>query len=122
MQEYLVVTNNPLVRDALYPVVYVDGGVGEVLNTTGEFLSRGHRLLSHPLDGSVKPWMSRCKSVLISREAAGIDRISLEMMGSCLSFLWREPMETLCTEVPEHDMQLVDFDLLKSGLAGLGGP
>ena len=56
--EYFVLTNNPLVRERLAheaEVAFVSGGIGDVFERAARYVADGHRMLTHPLSGSVKP-------------------------------------------------------------------
>lgn len=68
-RHYIVVTNNPLVAEK-WPneAQLVDGDPGCVFAAVRDLVHRGHRLLTHPLAGSVKPNESPYRSVIVTRE------------------------------------------------------
>ena len=56
--EFVVVTNNPLVNEKYgseLTVDYADIPFRDVLCKVRDLIHQGHRLLTHPLSGSVKP-------------------------------------------------------------------
>ena len=58
MSKYMVITNNPLVRSRLddtHEVIYLELSYEELLKVVRDRIYEGHRLLTHPLSGSVKP-------------------------------------------------------------------
>ena len=55
---YIVITNNPLVFEKLkdeHKVIYKEISYEEILKEARDRIHDGHRLLTHPLSGSVKP-------------------------------------------------------------------
>ena len=59
---------------------FVEGSYRDVLIAVRDKIHKGHRLLSHPLSGSVKPNETPYKSVIISRNSAGMDLDSLKII------------------------------------------
>ena len=73
----ILVTNNPLVEaqySSRFKVVFLSTSLAGVLASVRDYVHKGHKLLTHPLSGSVKPNESPYKSVLLSAAvgAAGI--------------------------------------------------
>ena len=73
----ILVTNNPLVEaqySSRFRVVFLDTNLAGVLTHVRDCVHKGHKLLTHPLSGSVKPNETPYKSVLLSAAAgaAGI--------------------------------------------------
>ena len=72
----MVITNNPLVRSRLddtHEVIYLELSYEELLKVVRDRIYEGHRLLTHPLSGSVKPKETPYKSVLISERKEKVD-------------------------------------------------
>lgn len=79
----LIITNNQKVMDEADPSfdrLFIDGTYEDVLLTVRDRIHKGHRLLTHPLSGSVKPGQTPYKSILISKEAAELHLDSLKMI------------------------------------------
>ena len=58
MTEYIIITNNPFVKEKLLnkrPVCYKPVDYEAILRYVKTLIEAGHQLLSHPLAGSVKP-------------------------------------------------------------------
>ena len=71
LERMLVITNNPMVRDALSnkeicQVQYAPVSYRQVLCMARDAIHQGHKLLTHPLSGSVKPGETPYKSVAVS--------------------------------------------------------
>ena len=82
MSKYMVITNNPLVRSRLddtHEVIYLELSYEELLKVVRDRIYEGHRLLTHPLSGSVKPKETPYKSVLISERKEKVDGESVRL-------------------------------------------
>lgn len=120
-ESYMIITNNPLVPEKLMGtdmVVYREISYEEVLRDVRDRIHVGHRLLSHPLSGSVKPNETPYKSVMISKERGKVDEDSLTIIENaiqaCRKFEFKSDQYR-----PEvyGDFQTVDLSLLESALA-----
>ena len=110
MSRYMVITNNPLVRSRLddtHEVIYLELSYEELLKVVRDRIYEGHRLLTHPLSGSVKPKETPYKSVLISERKEKAILV-------CQKF---QDKSKYYKEEVYKDFQLVDWTLLESGLA-----
>lgn len=119
-QQMTIITNNPLARDTLSlredcdlryePVTY-----REVLLLARDAVHGGHKLLTHPLSGSIKPGETPYKSLAISREAGTLDLESLALIENCVHACDKFPLR--CQGLPEallQDFQTVDLTLIQS--------
>ncbi len=112
----IIISNNPLLLKHRWngiTVRYVDGSAAEVLLMVRDLCHCGHRLLSHPLSGSVKPNETPYKSILVSDASPGPDVESVQLIEKAIEVMhrfgrirrnWRE--KELC------DFQLVDACLI----------
>lgn len=119
-KEYMIITNNPLVRQNLLKsrtVVYKDITYEEILKEVRDHIHQGHKLLSHPLSGSVKPNETPYKSVMIDRRKGDVDPESVSIIESaiqaCGKFAFRS--DKYKPEVYK-DFQLIDWTLLESAM------
>lgn len=79
----ILITNNPRFQKDPEPRCYTEymaGSYKDVLKAVRDRIHRGHKLLSHPLSGSVKPNETPYKSILISRSAGNLDLDSLRII------------------------------------------
>lgn len=118
--EYLIMTNNPLVLKKLgdtHRVVYKETSYEGLLKEVRDKIHEGHLLLSHPLSGSVKPNETPYKSVMIAAERGAVDVRSLEIIenaiAACGKFEFKS--DRYKGKVLE-DFQLIDWTLLESGI------
>lgn len=79
----LIITNNQIVMNEADPSFdrsFVDGTYEDVLLAVRDRIHKGHRLLTHPLSGSVKPGQTPYKSILISKDTAELHIESLKII------------------------------------------
>ena len=84
---YIVITNNPLVLSKLndtHEVIYQELSYEELLKKVRDRIYDGHRLLTHPLSGSVKPNETPYKSVLLSGRKEKVDEESVRLIESAI--------------------------------------
>ena len=108
--KYIIVTNNPLVRDT-----YVDKDVEfyeikyeEILQTVKNKIAEGHKILTHPLSGSVKPKETPYKSIMISKETVGARKTrpyELENQGARKT----RPYEDIGANATEVDLESLEI-------------
>ena len=120
---YTIVTNNPEVA-ARWPQAteWVDVGARGVLVHARGLVHLGHRLLTHPLAGSVKPNESPYRSVIVSRNPdATIDFDSLRIIEGALTVVDRlgEPRYHTIPPRVDADFQLIDCTLMESAIESL---
>ena len=114
----ILVTNNPLVEahfKGTFIVDFIDADLLGVLIHTRNMIHKGHRLLTHPLMGSVKPNESPYKSVLISGTniIENTDVQSVAIIEECII----TSQKFAPKNIPEKylkDLQMVDLSLIQS--------
>ena len=121
MSKYMVITTNPLVRSRLddtHEVIYLEPSYEELLKVVRDRIYEGHRLLTHPLSGSVKPKETPYKSVLISERKEKVDGESVRLIENAILVCQKfQDKSKYYKEEVYKDFQLVDWTLLESGLA-----
>ena len=123
--DFIIITNNPRVQREYgdkYCVVYQECSFDEILYTVRDKVHKGHKLLTHPLSGSVKPNETPYKSIMISVDRGPMDNDSLMMIEDAIVVAtsgkfdkYRERQKILA---PRHlaDFQMVDFFLITGGI------
>jgi len=120
--KYQVVTNNPMVADAFGErcrVVFLEyGSDRDVIETVRDLVHQHHRVLTAPLAGSVKPWETPYRSVMVSTsKGSAIDTTSLELVEFALQIISqsRERLEPTKPSI-DRDFQIIDLSLIESAL------
>ena len=118
---FFVLTNNPMVLDECASeadIVFDPVSIRGIFEEAASYVSQGHRLLTHPLSGSVKPGETPYKSMLVASEVSSeMDfasaRLASEALFACDKFADKT---SLYDERTLHDLQLVDFSLIQGAL------
>lgn len=117
---FIIITNNTLVRDKFgndYHVEYEELSFEDTLRKVRDKIYQGHRLLTHPLSGSVKPNETPYKSVMISEKPEGMDAQEMKIIESaiqaCGKFQFKS--DKYRAEVYD-DFRLIDCTLLESAI------
>ena len=120
--KYQIVTNNPMVAEAFGErchIVFLEHGSDrDVIETVRDLVHRHHRVLTAPLAGSVKPWETPYRSVMVSvGKGTAVDAMSLELVEFALMVIGqsRERLETTKPSI-DRDFQTVDLSLIESAL------
>ncbi len=117
----IVITNNPKVYDKYKDILNVEylenKSHFDVLKFTRDKIHMGHKLLSHPISGSVKPNETPYKSILISENKGKIDMNGLNIIENSISTY--EKFEKI-SKVPNwndevlDDFMVVDLSLIEN--------
>lgn len=121
----IIVTNNPLVKEKFgedYNIEFVEGSLLDVLKKTRDKVHEGHKLLTHPLSGSVKPNETPYKSVLITYKKEDLDLDSTMMISSNVETV--EKFISIKQPIRWEDKILEDFmeidmRLIESGIKSM---
>lgn len=94
--------------------------VVDVLSRVRDAVHKGHKLLTHPLSGSVKPYETPYKSVAISSDCGALDMASLETIENAIAvaktFKQNNKAERQLTEKVLADFRLIDLQLIGNAL------
>lgn len=110
-----MLTNNILVMtnySAKFAVDYIEGGYFDVLTRARDLVHCGHKLLTHPLSGSVKPNETPYKSILLSAKKQSLDFDSLKIIENSItlysSFEKRNIPDSYLENLQEVDLTLIN--------------
>lgn len=130
--DFVIITNNPRVQRTYgmkYCLIYQECSYDEILYLTRDKLHKGHKLLTHPLSGSVKPNETPYKSIMISAERGRMDADSVALIEDAITVAtgakfdkYRQRQKMLPQRVLD-DFQMVDYYLItgaiESAMTGL---
>lgn len=80
-----ILTNNLKAKKHYPEARYMEGEFMDVINAARDLIHKGHKLISHPLTGSVKPKETKYKSILMTADAGAIDMQSLELIENAIT-------------------------------------
>ena len=122
-KRFIIITNNPMVRDDFsekYQVDYSELSFEEILKKVRDKVYLGHQLLTHPLSGSVKPNETPYKSIMISTNPDKLDFNGMEIIENaihaCSKFTFKSDKYV---EQVYIDFQYVDHTLISSALQSI---
>lgn len=121
--KFVIVTNNPKVRDELgqeFDVDYADITYREILCKVRDMIYEGHKLLTHPLSGSVKPNETPYKSILVAKKTGKMDVQDASIIEN--SIITADKFSVKFLEMPQsvrEDFQLIDSTLIRSALMSI---
>jgi len=125
-----LITNNTLVAKEnktdtlrIEEIVFLDTeDIMEIFRCVRDYIHKGHKLLTHPLSGSVKPVETPFKSIAIDAEAKTMDVESLLIIEDAIIMAKNFTRERGYAQIPPEileDFRTIDFGLIKSGLEGI---
>lgn len=119
----IIITNNPKIYEKYndsFEIEYLENkSYFDVLIYTRDKIHMGHKLLSHPLSGSVKPNETPYKSILISNKKGKMNIDSLVLIENSISTY--EKFQNI-SKVPNwnnqvlEDFMVVDLSLIENTL------
>lgn len=117
---FIIITNNTLVRDKFgndYHVEYEELSFEDTLRKVRDKIYQGHRLLTHPLSGSVKPNETPYKSVMISEKPEGMDAHEMQIIESAIQACGKFQFKSdKYKEEVYDDFRLIDCTLIASAI------
>ena len=121
--KFVIVTNNPKVRVELGQEIDVDNAditYREILCKVRDMIYEGHKLLTHPLSGSVKPNETPYKSILVAKKTGKMDVQDASIIEN--SIITADKFSVKFPEMPQsvrEDFQLIDSTLIRSALMSI---
>lgn len=123
IEKIIVITNNNITHDYFkdkYKIVFVEGSLMDVLIKVRDYIHKGHRLLTHPLMGSIKPNETPYKTVIISEYSNNnIDLQSLMYIENSIEVaqkLIKNNLPKNWSQSVLKDFAIIDFDLITNAL------
>lgn len=130
--KYIIITNNKLVSEK-YGDLKVHKNLSEVrffeektfleiLEYVRDLVHAGHKLLTHPLTGSIKPYETPYKSVIVSKDATEMDFDSLSVIENSIEVTRKflndyKPRDL--NEKHHNDFKTIDRHLIDSGIESI---
>ncbi|MCK4257899.1 MAG: GrdX family protein [Halanaerobiales bacterium] len=123
MKQILIITNNPSVVEKYQNYKMIEKKTfEEVLIQTRDLIHQGHKLITHPLYGSVKPNESPYRSIIVSLNPEKLCFKSLSLIENAIRKFEQFKNDAVVREWPEkvlQDFQVVDITLFTSGFESL---
>ncbi|MHC6180432.1 GrdX family protein [Clostridium sp. JNZ X4-2] len=120
IEPIIVITNNPMCKKQLtnkYKIDFIEGTVMQVLKRARNYIHGNHKLLTHPLMGSIKPNETPYRTIIITEKTE--DTVDI----SSLNYIERgiHTTEKFFRDygIPQwnqkilDDFSLIDYELVK---------
>lgn len=114
----LLITNNPMFFEKKHriSIIPIDCYAYEnVLLLARDLVHKGHKLLTHPLSGSIKPNETPYKTIILSKNIYPIDLDCLTIIESSIT-TYEKFIKNKATPIYIDsvllDFQLIDYDLI----------
>ena len=123
----ILITNNKSVFekfDEKMEIIFLEGSnYTEILHFVRDKVHEGHKLLTHPLSGSIKPNETPYKSIIISKKVGELDTDGLmiieESILTAKKFMDNKPTPDW-TERVLDDFRVIDLSLMENVIEKLG--
>ncbi|WP_297407100.1 GrdX family protein [uncultured Cetobacterium sp.] len=113
-KNYMIVTNNPKVKDEHSNIYFINGTVEDVFCFVRKELHEGEKLLTHPLSASLKMLHSPYRSIVISKDNNKMDIMSIELIENSI-LKYKQHTDGRMVDVKnEKDYSFIDSTLLNS--------
>jgi len=128
MSNIVVVTNNDVVRDRYADVFKIDflesATLLETLVYTRNLIHSGHKLLTHPLSGSIKPNDTPYKTIVVSKQCEELDFKGLcvieESITATEKFI-RGRQTPMWNNKVKSDFKLIDSTIIATAIESMDG-
>ena len=118
MDLILIISNNPQVRTRYPRTHWVSGSPRDVFIQGRDYVHQGYCLLSHPLAGSLKPYQTPYRSLVLKRGYTSVDLVSLSIIEQSIRLvddLGCNGFERYSPQVLE-DLQIIDYCLFNNAI------
>lgn len=112
--KYIIVSNNPRVRDQVRNVSFVEGNMRAVLIKARNLVHNGSELVTHPLGASLRMLFSPYRSMVIEEKEATINYDHLETIENSIVKYDQHMGVRKEDTVHSEDYAIIDFKLLES--------
>lgn len=124
----LIITNNSLVYkkydEKIKTTYFPDYTYLQILEYVRDKIHQGHKLLTHPLYGSIKPNETPLRSIMISEKKEKIDfnNVSIieESIESAKKFM-NSRLTPMWTEEILNDFSIIDLSLMENTINKMNG-
>ncbi len=128
MSNIVVITNNDVVHKNYSEKMSVEylsnASLLETLECTRDKIHQGHKLLTHPLSGSVKPNDTPFKTIVITKLKGKLDYEGLnvieESINSTKKFINGRKTPKWTAKV-EADFKLIDYTIISTAIQSMDG-
>lgn len=120
----LIITNNPKFIDyyGQYEIKYLETDYIGILESARDYIHRNYELLTHPLYGSVKPYETIYRTIIL-KEGKDLSFSSLSLIEEAIitaKKFYKINKDLVWTDEILDDFQVIDKDLIDNTLSRIG--
>lgn len=117
--KYLIVTNNPLVKEEFDNYLFIEGSFLDVLIKVRDLIHKGMKLVSHPLGASVRMLFSPYRSIVVGEGENEMKDFYVEIIENSIAN-YRKHMDVRRVDKENSESYaLIDKELLVSVIKDL---
>lgn len=113
---FLLVTNNPMIKNKFSDSVIVEGEFEDVLTKTRDLVYKGYKLISFPLPASIRMMYSPIRTILISLELSTVDENSVKIIDDSIRKYELIIGKRRIDIRNKKDYEIIDYDLTISAI------
>ncbi len=114
--DFLVITNNPMIKSEFPKSIFVDGEFREVLIKTRDMIYSGYKIISFPLPASIRMIYSPIRTILVSSNPASLDEDSLRIIDESIQKYELIIGKRNIDVKNKKDYEIIDYDLTISAI------
>jgi hypothetical protein len=114
--KYLIVTNNPLVKEEFDNCLFIEGSFLDVLIKVRDLVHEGVQLISHPLGASVRMLFSPYRSIVVGEGNNKINNLYIEIIENSIVNYKKHMNIRKVDNKNSHSYALIDKELLNPTL------
>ena len=111
---YLIVSNNPLAKENIKDMFFVNGSYEDVLIKVRDLVYEGVELVSHPLTASMRMLYSPYRSIILGNKNNKVDPFHMETIENSIIDYRKNLKNRKVDWKNKDDYAFVDYELLKS--------
>lgn len=115
-KDYLIISNNPLVKENFQDTIYFQGTLEELLIKVRDMVHQGHELITHPLGASIRMMFSPYKSVLVSSEKKEFNEVFANIAENSIEDYRKNTFNRKTDYQHMNDYAMIDKELLEEAL------
>lgn len=119
---FICVTNNSMLYEKYkdsFTISFLDVSLREIMLTVRDMVHQGHKILTHPLSGSVKPNETFIKTIFVTAEAGSLDMDSLILIENSIMTADKFVKREFTYKKAREDFEVVDLGLSESALMSM---
>ncbi len=115
-KDYLIISNNPLVKENFQDTIYFQGTLEELLIKVRDMVHQGHELITHPLGASIRMMFSPYKSILVSSEKKEFNEFFASIAENSIEDYRKNTFNRKTDYQHKNDYAMIDKELLQEAL------